>query len=67
MDIAVCLSEDKDITEKRLEILGELMDILKTDEIDLVILNAAPISLRMKNTEEKTRDRRQSPLCQTCL
>ncbi len=24
------------------------MDILKTDEIDLVILNAAPISLRMR-------------------
>ena len=40
IDIAVYL-------KKRLEIIGDLADILKTDEIDLVILNTAPLSLQM--------------------
>jgi len=35
-------------TKKRLDILGDLMDLLKTDAIDLVILNTAPISLSMR-------------------
>ncbi len=31
-----------------MEILGDLMEILCTDEIDLVILNLTPISLTMR-------------------
>ena len=36
-----------------LEILGKLTDLLETDEIDLVMLNEAPLSLRMKVLENK--------------
>jgi predicted nucleotidyltransferase len=53
VDIAVYLSESSDLLEKKLEILGELIAILKTDEIDLVILNEAPLTLRMKILENK--------------
>jgi predicted nucleotidyltransferase len=53
VDIAVYLSESSDVLEKKLEILGELIDILETDEIDLVILNEAPLVLRMKILENK--------------
>jgi predicted nucleotidyltransferase len=54
VDIAVYLSEKKDFSEKKVEILGSLNDILGTDEIDLVILNTAPLSLEMKILENKT-------------
>jgi len=53
VDIAVYLSEDGDVIEKKMEILGKLMDLLETDEIDLVILNSAPLALRMKILESK--------------
>ena len=53
VDIAVYLSESSDVLEKKLEILGELIAILETDEIDLVILNEAPLALRMKILEYK--------------
>jgi uncharacterized protein len=46
VDIAVYLSGVRG-AEKRLEILGDLNKILKTDELDLVILNEASLSLRM--------------------
>ncbi|MCD6266230.1 MAG: hypothetical protein J7K02_09745 [Deltaproteobacteria bacterium] len=36
-----------------MDILGELMMLLETDEIDLVILNAAPLTLKMKILENK--------------
>lgn len=53
IDIAVYLSESSDVLEKKLEIVGELIAILETDEIDLVILNEAPLALRMKILECK--------------
>ncbi len=53
VDIAVYLSEDGDVIEKKMEILGKLMELLETDEIDLVILNSAPLALRMKILESK--------------
>ncbi len=46
VDIAVYLSKSSKPAKTKLEILGALMQILKTDEIDLVVLNSAPISLR---------------------
>jgi len=46
IDIAVYLKKRK-LSEKRLEIIGDLADILKTDEIDLAVLNTAPLSLQM--------------------
>jgi uncharacterized protein len=47
VDIAVYVTGGK-LTDKRYQILGDLMDILKTDNLDLVILNTAPLTLRMK-------------------
>ena len=47
VDIAVYLTEDGR-GERELDISGDLNKILKTDEIDLVILNTAPLTLRMK-------------------
>lgn len=52
LDIAVYLS-GKYLSPKRLQILGDLTDIFKTDEIDLVILNTAPLTLRMKILKNK--------------
>jgi len=45
IDIAVYLNSHVDKAEAKLGIIGSLSDTLKTDEIDLVILNDAPISL----------------------
>jgi predicted nucleotidyltransferase len=53
VDIAVYLRETVDLFEKKLEILGKLTDLLETDEIDLVMLNEAPLTLRMKVLENK--------------
>ena len=52
VDIAVYLTEGG-FADKRFQILGNLIDILKTDNIDLVILNTAPPSLRMKIIQTK--------------
>lgn len=53
VDIAVYLSEDADQTNEKLDILGNLMDCLQTDKVDLVILNQAPLTLRMKILENR--------------
>ena len=48
VDIAVHLEPATDIVETKLELLDHLIDILQTDEIDLVILNNAPLTLKMQ-------------------
>lgn len=53
VDIAVYLSAETSLIIRKMEILGELADILNTDEIDLVLLNTAPITLKMKILENK--------------
>lgn len=53
VDIAVYLEESRVVQEKKMEILGALIDILKTDEIDLVVLNNASLPLRMRILENK--------------
>jgi len=53
VDIAVYLKDPMVIQKKKLEILGALIDILQTDEIDLVILNSASLPLRMRILENK--------------
>jgi len=45
IDIAVCFDETIPPAEQfdlRLEVLGELTDLLQTDDVDLVVLNDAP-------------------------
>ena len=54
VDIAIYLKDLSLMHEKMMEILGMLMNLLETDEIDLVILNDAPLTLRMKILESKT-------------
>ena len=53
VDIAVYLKQDSNFADSKLDILGRLMDILHTDEIDLVILNRADISLVMNIIKSK--------------
>ena len=52
VDIAVYL-EDHSLAEKRLQILGGLIDALKTERIDLVVLNGAPLPLRIRILRNK--------------
>jgi len=54
IDIAIYLKDLSEVHEQKMEILGVLMDLLETDEIDLVILNRAPLTLKMKILESKT-------------
>ena len=55
VDIAVYLNRGSKFAESKLDILGRLMDILHTDEIDLVILNRAEISLAMNQIKRDYR------------
>ncbi len=48
IDIAVYLLKGTNFSQEKIEILGNLMELLNTDEIDLVILNAASLPLRAK-------------------
>jgi predicted nucleotidyltransferase len=45
VDIAAYLKPGAHIVESKLAILGKLMEILQTDEIDLVVLNNADLPL----------------------
>ena len=45
IDIAVYLSEDCDLAEAKLDLIGKLMERLGKDRFDLVILNTAPLPL----------------------
>jgi len=47
LDIAVHLTE-RPFSDKRLGILGDLIDILHTDNLDLIILNTASEGLRAR-------------------
>ncbi len=52
IDIAVYLLKG-DFAKKRLEILGDLIDIFKIDDIDLVVLNSASPSLKIRIIRSK--------------
>jgi len=47
VDIAVYLDEGVDCIEAKLDILEDLIDILNTDEIDLIVLNQSSLALSM--------------------
>lgn len=51
VDIAVYI--DSDDPETPLDIIGHLNNILQTDEVDLVILNTAPLTLKGKILESR--------------
>jgi len=48
IDIAVYLSPNVNKPKERLDLIGNLMMALKTDNIDLVILNTAPLTLKAR-------------------
>ncbi len=45
IDIAVYLSGNSDVLQMKIELLGKLIELLETDEIDLVILNTSSLPL----------------------
>jgi len=53
VDLAVCLTGSRSFSEIKLDILGNLMEILQTDEIDLVVLNTAQLPLKMNILKNK--------------
>ena len=53
VDIAVYLAESISLSDVKLDILGKLIDILQTDEIDLVVLNTAELPLSMNVLKNK--------------
>ncbi|MBC7320481.1 nucleotidyltransferase domain-containing protein [bacterium] len=53
IDIAVYLRETENLLEVKLEILSLLSEVLNTDEIDLVILNTAPLPLKARIIQNK--------------
>jgi predicted nucleotidyltransferase len=53
VDIAVFLSDAARASADKLEILGNLTDILQTDEIDLVVLNTAELPLVMNALKKR--------------
>ncbi|MGA1826407.1 MAG: type VII toxin-antitoxin system MntA family adenylyltransferase antitoxin [bacterium] len=53
VDIAIFLSLDADYLKEKIEIQGKLIDILKTDELDLVVLNKAPLPLSARIIRNK--------------
>ena len=53
IDLAVYLTESRSLSEMKLDILGNLMEILQTDEIDLVVLNTAELPLKMNVLKTK--------------
>lgn len=48
VDIALYLEENADIVAEKLNVLGLLIEHLNTDEIDLIILNTAPLPLKAR-------------------
>jgi predicted nucleotidyltransferase len=53
IDIAIYLKEGVDLDQEKMTILEGLMSILVTEEIDLVILNIAPLTLKARIVENK--------------
>ena len=53
VDIAIYMADGADIVQGKLEILGNLNELLKTDEVDLVILNTASLPLAARIIKNK--------------
>ena len=53
VDIAIYTVDGADIVQEKLEMLGKLNELLKTDEVDLVVLNMAPLPLAARIIKNK--------------
>jgi predicted nucleotidyltransferase len=52
VDIAVYLDDSSDLSNEKLDLIGNLMSELGTDEIDVVVLNRAPLPLMARVLEK---------------
>ena len=52
VDIAVYLDDSSDLSREKLDLIGYLMNELGTDEIDVVVLNRAPLPLMARILEK---------------
>jgi len=48
IDVAVFIDDSTDLVSEKQKLLGDLIDSLRTDEIDLVLLNTAPLPLKAR-------------------
>jgi predicted nucleotidyltransferase len=53
VDLALYLATSRSFSDIKLDIIGNLIKILQTDEIDLVVLNAADLPLQMNVLKTK--------------
>ena len=53
IDVAIYLKEGVDLNKEKMSILQNLIDLLGTEEIDLVLLNTAPLTLKARIVENK--------------
>ena len=53
VDVAVYFNPHTDIKREKFDLIGTLIEILKTDAIDLVILNTAPLTLTARVIQNK--------------
>jgi predicted nucleotidyltransferase len=53
IDIAIYLKEGVDLDQEKMSILQNLIDLLGTEEVDLVLLNTAPLTLKARIVENK--------------
>jgi predicted nucleotidyltransferase len=53
IDLAVYLKEGSRASSVKIKLLNNLIDLLRTEEIDLVILNAAPLPLAYRVLKNK--------------
>jgi len=53
IDIAIYLKEGVDLDKEKMSILQNLIDLLGMEEIDLVLLNTAPLTLKARIVEDK--------------
>jgi predicted nucleotidyltransferase len=53
IDLAVYLKEGRRASKVKIRLLNNLIDLLRTEEIDLVILNAAPLPLAYRILKSK--------------
>lgn len=53
IDIAIYLLDEINIGQEKMDILGKFIDLLETDELDLVILNTASLPLKARIVRNK--------------
>jgi len=53
IDIAIYLKEGVDLNKEKMSIFQNLIDLLGTEEIDLVLLNTAPLTLKARIVSNK--------------